>query len=72
MNPKEMTTTSFEAYLVNDSNYYVTFLYMSVEGTGWRVRFQGTVEPNTKLFMEEFDRSVLNDNGARLCAMSGL
>ena len=56
-----MTTTSFEAYLVNDSNYYVTFLYMSVEGTGWRVRFQGTVEPNTKLFMEEFDRSVLND-----------
>ena len=61
MNPKEMTTTSFEAYLVNDSNYYVTFLYMSVEGTGWRVRFQGTVEPNTKLFMEEFDRSVLND-----------
>ena len=61
MNSKEMTTTSFEAYLVNDSNYYVTFLYMSVEGTGWRVRFQGTVEPNTKLFMEEFDRSVLND-----------
>lgn len=61
MNPKEMTTTSFEAYLVNDSNYYVTFLYMSVEGTGWRVRFQGMVEPNTKLFMEEFDRSVLNE-----------
>ena len=47
--------------MVNDSNYYVTFLYMSVEGEGWRVRFQGTVEPNTKLFMEEFDRSVLND-----------
>ena len=58
---KAMMTTPFEAYLVNDSNYYVTFLYMSVEGTGWRVRFQGTVEPNTKLFMEEFDRSVLND-----------
>ncbi len=61
VNPKEMTTTAFEAYLINDSNYYVTFLYMSVEGTGWRVRFQGTVEPNTKLFMEEFDRAGLND-----------
>ena len=61
MHPKEMSTTSFEAYLVNDSNYYLSFLYMSAEGTGWRVRFQGTVEPNTKLFMEEFDRSALND-----------
>lgn len=61
MNPKEMTTTAFEAYIVNDSNYYLTFLYMSAEGNGWRVRFQGTVEPNTKLFMEEFDRSELND-----------
>ena len=60
VNPKEMTTTAFEAYLVNDSNYYVTFLYMSAESNGWRVRFQGTVEPNTKLFMEEFDRSALN------------
>ena len=61
MNPKEMTTTAFEAYLVNDSNYYLNFLYMSAEGTAWRVRFQGVVEPNTKLFMEEFDRSELND-----------
>ena len=60
VNPKEMTTTAFEAYLVNDSNYYIAFLYMSAEGNGWRVRFQGTLEPNTKLFMEEFDRSDLN------------
>lgn len=61
MYPKELTTTPFEAYLVNDSNYFLNFLYMSVEGAAWRVRFQGTVEPNTKLFMEEFDRSMLND-----------
>ena len=61
MNPKEMTTTAFEAYLVNDSNYYVDFLYMAAEGAGWQVRFQGTAEPNTKMFMEEFDRSMLND-----------
>lgn len=61
MNPKEISTTMFEAYLVNDSNYYLNFSYMSAEGAGWRTRFQGSVEPNTKLFMEEFDRSVLND-----------
>lgn len=60
MNPKEMMTTAFEAYLINDSNYYVNFLYMSAESAGWQVRFQGTAEPNTKLFMEEFDRSMLN------------
>ncbi|MCD8317400.1 MAG: DUF2027 domain-containing protein [Paraprevotella sp.] len=66
VNPKEMTTTAFEAYLVNDSNYYLDFLYMSAEGNGWHVRFQGTVEPNTKLFMEEFDRSVLNEM-SRVC-----
>ena len=66
VNPKEMMTTAFEAYLVNDSNYYLDFLYMSVEGTNWRVRFQGTVEPNTKLFMEEFGREDLNEMG-RVC-----
>ena len=60
VNPKEMTTTAFEAYLVNDSNYFLDFLYMSAEGTGWKVRFKGTVEPNTKLFMEEFGREDLN------------
>lgn len=61
VNPKEMTTTPFEAYLINDSNYYVAFLYMSAEGASWRVRFQGTAEPNTKFFMEEFDRAALNE-----------
>ncbi len=66
VNPKEMSTTAFEAYLVNDSNYYLQFLYMSAEGAGWRVRFQGMTEPNTKLFMEEFDRSDLNDM-ERIC-----
>jgi DNA-nicking Smr family endonuclease len=52
---------TFETYLVNDCNYYITFSYMSAEGANWRVRFQGTVEPNSKLFLEEFDRSRLNE-----------
>ena len=38
MNPKEMTTTSFEAYLVNDSNYYLYYTYLSAEGKAWKTR----------------------------------
>ena len=63
---KEISQTSFEAYFVNDSNYYVQVLLMNAEGAGWHARFCGTVEPNSKLFVEEFDRSVLNDL-ERLC-----
>lgn len=63
---KEISTTSFEAYLVNDSNYYIQVLYLSAEGANWHPRFNAVIEPNTKLFVEEFDRSILNSL-ERLC-----
>lgn len=63
---KEISTTSFEAYLVNDSNYYIQVLYLSADGANWHPRFNAVVEPNTKLFVEEFDRSQLNSM-ERLC-----
>lgn len=69
VNPKDMSGTAFETYLVNDSNYYLSFTYLSVEGTSWKARFQGTVEPNTKLFLEEFERTALNDM-ERLCVQA--
>ena len=59
MEVKELTTTRFEAYFVNDSNYYIRFSYLSAEGTAWRLRFTDEVEPNTKLFIEEFGREDL-------------
>lgn len=55
-----LTATNFEAYLVNDSNYYVNYTYLSAEGANWSLRSTGVVEPNTKLFVEEFDREALN------------
>ena len=58
---KAISTTSFEAYLVNDSNYTLMFTYMTAEGHNWTLRSQGTIEPNTKFFIEEFDKSVLNE-----------
>lgn len=58
---KELTDTRFESYLVNDCNYYLRYVYMMAEGTSWQVRSTGEVEPNTKLFLEEFGRDQLNE-----------
>lgn len=57
---REITNTKFEAYIVNDSNYYINYSYTSAEGASWHLRSTGEVEPNTKLFIEEFDRETLN------------
>lgn len=57
---REITNTKFEAYIVNDSNYYISYSYISAEGSNWHLRSVGTIEPNTKLFIEEFDRETLN------------
>lgn len=58
---RELSNTRFEAYLVNDSNYYVSAVVANNEGAAWHVRWQGLLAPNTKQLMEKFDRSILND-----------
>lgn len=58
---REITKTKFEAYIVNDSNYYVRYTYLSAEGNSWQLRSTAEVEPNTKVFVEEFGRDVLNE-----------
>ncbi len=57
---KAVTTTLFDAYLVNDSNYFLYYTYLSAEGNSWTVRAHGLMEPNTKLFLEEFGKDFLN------------
>ena len=59
MNVKELMETRFETYLVNDSNYYLRYTYLTAEGTAWQVRAEGEIEPNTKEFIEEFASSLL-------------
>lgn len=59
MNVKELMQTRFESYLVNDSNYYLRYTLLSVEGTAYSVRSTGEVEPNTKAYIEEFGREDL-------------
>ena len=58
---KAISTTAFDAYLINDSNYTVVYTYLTAEGHNWRVRSHGTVVPNTKFFIEEFEKSILNE-----------
>lgn len=58
---KAISATAFDAYLINDSNFTLYFTYLTAEGSNWRVRSHGTVEPNTKFYIEEFDKIVLNE-----------
>ena len=60
---KEITNTRFETYFVNDSNYFIQYTYLVAEGNAWTLKGCGEVEPNTKLFIEELGRDVLNEMG---------
>ncbi len=59
-NVKELSKTSFEAYIINDCNYYIQYTYMTAENATWSLRSSGVIEPNTKVFIEEFEHKDLN------------
>ena len=61
MDEKSLSNSRFEAYLVNDSNYTLCFTYLSAAGRSWTARATGMLEPNSKMFLEEFGREELND-----------
>ena len=42
---KAISATAFDSYLINDSNFTLYFTYLTAEGSNWRVRSHGTVEP---------------------------
>lgn len=58
---KHLNTTTYDAYLVNDSNYYLYFVYMtkSDNTAEWVTRYHDVVEPNIQVHIEEFDHSLL-------------
>ncbi len=58
---KAMTTTRFEAYLVNDSNYYLQYALLKAENSTWNLWCNGDAEPNTSVFVDEFGHEDLND-----------
>lgn len=61
MDEKSLSNSRFEAYLINDSNYSLYYTYLSAQGRSWAVRGNGLIEPNSKVFIEEFGREDLND-----------
>jgi hypothetical protein len=64
--PKALQQSRYEAYFINDSNYYLFFNYASRLNNSWMSRYSDMIEPNTKMFMEEFGKDELN-NLERIC-----
>ena len=58
---KHLNTTTFYAYIVNDSNYYLYYSYMT-RGDGdseWTTWSHGIIEPNIQVLLDEFDSQRL-------------
>lgn len=58
---KTLQTCDYDCYLINDSNYFLFISYLSRKDDKWVARYSGIIEPNTKMFMEEFSKTQLND-----------
>ncbi|MBR6247408.1 MAG: DUF2027 domain-containing protein [Muribaculaceae bacterium] len=58
---KHLNTTTFCPILVNDSNYYLSFAYMTRgDDTDWTTRHHAVVEPNMQVELDEFGHDDLN------------
>ena len=66
MDIHQFTTTRFEAYFVNDSNYYLRLTLLTADGASYRLRHTIEVEPNMQVFLEELGRDDLGQM-ERLC-----
>lgn len=58
---KHLNTTAFDTYLVNDSNYYMYFCYMTRDDndSGWTTRYAGIVEPNIQVRIDTVTNDML-------------
>lgn len=58
---KRLSQSGFDAYLVNDSNYYLYFTLMtrSDGAASWSTRYAGVIEPNFQLLVAELNTSDL-------------
>ena len=50
----EVTNTRFEAYFVNDSNYYVRYAVYSAEGSIWNLLYEGEADDYAASLVEKF------------------
>jgi len=61
VDPKSMMQSAYEAWFINDSNYFLYFTCLSCQNNSWTCRYHGLIEPHTKVFMEEFGKEALNE-----------
>lgn len=61
VNLKNLSQSTFEAYLVNDSNYWLDYsIATRADGDEhWTLRHRGTAEPNMQVFAGEYTREML-------------
>jgi len=57
---KQMQTTAYECYLVNDSNYYLYYNMVNGENDIWKSIANGIIEPNTQELLSEITKEELN------------
>lgn len=64
-NIKKLSQTKFAGVLVNDSNYYIDFIFLkrSTEDRGWEMVYQGTVNPNELIDVAVLTHENLSDFG---------
>lgn len=62
-NPKELSKTTFTAVLVNDSNFFLDFIFASRSGDSreWKIAYRATVEPNELIDLATFTHETLQD-----------
>lgn len=53
----------FEAYFVNDCNYYMRYILLAAESNSSTLKADGEAEPNTKVFIGEMDAQDINRVG---------
>jgi hypothetical protein len=56
---KQLQTTGYECYLVNDSNYYLYYNLISTESNNWKSIAHGLIEPNMQELMTEISKEDL-------------
>jgi len=58
---KALSSSSYDMYIINDCSFRLYYVILSSEGLKWRTRFSGVIEPDTKMYLDEIDKSNLDE-----------